>query len=347
MATVRKLAVQHLRSHDAKEVVFSPNVTVITGPNGSGKTTLIEALYVALQGSSFKGSDNDMLQQEQPWWRIDLDFTDEDKRIISYDPSRTTGKKKFVIDTKTSYRLPPKYRYPVVLFEPDDLRLLHGSPSRRRTFIDRFITQLNPYYGTQLRRYERALKQRNNLLKRPASTTDDLFAWNIALSEYGAYVIEQRILFIERINTALNDAYHDIAQSHDTVTVHYSHTFIGDIKQRLISELHARTERDMYLGSTSVGPHRHDVIFQLNNTPALSVASRGEVRTIILALKFLEVDIIEQITGLSPIILLDDVFSELDIARQRSLSDTIRRHQIVITGTHVLSDSESYAHIKL
>ena len=101
------------------------------------------------------------------------------------------------------------------------------------------------------------------------------------------------------------------------------------------------------LGNTSVGPHRHDVIFELNNSPALSVASRGEVRTIVLALKFLEVDIIEQFTGLKPLILLDDVFSELDLERQKSLSDTIRRHQIVITSTHVLSNTKRFKHVKL
>ncbi len=103
----------------------------------------------------------------------------------------------------------------------------------------------------------------------------------------------------------------------------------------------------MLLGSTSIGPHRHDMVFMFNNSPALSVASRGEVRTIILALKFLEVDIIERLTNNKPIILLDDVFSELDLTRQQSLSDTIRLHQIIITSTHVLSDNKKFKHVQL
>jgi DNA replication and repair protein RecF len=347
MAVVKKLSVQNIRSHDSFVTDLSPSVTVITGQNGSGKTTLIESIYVALQGSSFKGSDTDLLRHDQPWWRIDILFDDETKRTIKFDPTRVTRRKQFVIDEKTAYRLTSKYKHPVVLFEPDDLRLLHGSPTRRRQFIDRFISQLNPLYSAALHKYERALKQRNNLLKKPHTTNDELFVWNIALSEYGAYIIEQRTIFIEQINSKLNGAYNDIAESIDTVSVHYSHTSIGDVKQKLLTELDHSSERDIYVGNTSVGPHRHDVIFQFNNSPALSVASRGEVRTIVLALKFLEVAIIEQITNIKPLILLDDVFSELDISRQKALSDTIREHQIIITSTHILSDSKNYHHIKL
>jgi len=344
---VTSLTVQHIRSHHQLTVELSPNVTVITGPNGSGKTTLLEAIYLTLQGTSFKGADSELLQTEQPWWKIDLTFSDDKKRTVKYDPSKPTGRKQFVIDGKTNYRLPQKLKRPIVLFDPDDLRLLNGSPARRRQFIDRFISQLNPLYGSTLHKYERALKQRNNLLKRLSLSSDELFAWDVALSDYGAYIIEQRILFIEQINEHLDAAYNDIAKSDDIVSVHYSHTFIGDIKQKLLGELHAHFERDRLLGNTSVGPHRHDLVFSFNNLPALSTASRGEVRTIVLALKFLEVDIIEKVFGSQPLILLDDVFSELDLTRQRSLSDTIRSHQIIITSTHVLSDSTDFIHVIL
>lgn len=348
MAVVTHLAVQSIRSHPAKLVELSPRVTVITGSNGSGKTTLLEALYIALQGTSFKGSDTEVLRTDSPWWRIDVTFADsEEKRTIKFDPSRTSGRKQFVVENHTYYRLPPKHKYPVVLFEPDDLRLLNGSPSRRRQFIDRFIGQLNPAYSTTLHKYERALKQRNTLLKKPYTTSDDLFAWDIAIAEYGAYIIEQRILFIEKINSRLADAYNEIAHTDDAVSVHYSHTLIGDGKQKILNELQANLSRDRALGATTVGPHRHDVIFKFNQLPALSTASRGENRTIVLALKFLEVEIIETLTGNKPLILLDDVFSELDETRQNALSDTVREHQIVMTSTHVLSNTSQFRHIEL
>lgn len=346
MATVSKLAVYNVRSHHQYEIDLASGVTVITGPNGSGKTTLLESLYIALQGSSFKGSDSDVLQSDKPWWKIDILLDGQEKRTVKFDPSLPTRRKQFIVDTKTTARLAPKNKYPVVLFEPEDLRLLHGSPARRRQFIDRFITQLNPLYGVALRKYERALRQRNNLLKRFNTPTDQLFAWDIALSDHGAYLIEQRIAFIEQINSRLNEAYLDIAHTTDEVAVHYSHTFVGDIKQKLLAELQAHGERDKAVGNTSVGPHRHDVIFQFNNSPALSVASRGEARTIVLALKFLEVDIIEQLSGNKPLILLDDVFSELDLDRQKALSNTIRSHQIVITSTHTLSNGK-FHHVTL
>ena len=151
-------------------------------------------------------------------------------------------------------------------------------------------------------------------------------------AEHGAYIIEQRIAFTEQLNQNLAGLYQEIAGTHDDVSIHYSHTFVGDIKQKLLNELHAHLERDRYLGNTSVGPHRHDVIFEINHSPALSTASRGEARTIVLALKFLEVDIIEQLTGKTPIILLDDVFSELDATRQQLLTSQLKGHQIIITS---------------
>lgn len=332
MTHITSLHVKHIRSHREYSIEFSPEVTIITGINGSGKTSLLEAVYVSLQGSSFRGSDGELLQKESPWWKIDVTLNDQQTRTIKYDPLKTPSRKQFVIDSKTTARIPTKLKHPVVLFDPDDLRLLHGSPTRRRQFIDRFISQLNPLYGPALRKYERAMKQRNNLLKSAYISDDQLFAWNIALAEHGAYVIEQRIAFIEQINQNLAGLYQDIAGTHDEVSIHYSHTFVGDIKQKLLNELHAHAERDRYLGNTSVGPHRHDVIFQINNSPALSTASRGEARTIVLALKFLEVEIIESLTGKQPIILLDDVFSELDANRQKLLTSQLKGHQIIITS---------------
>lgn len=332
MTSIQSLHVKHIRSHREYSIEFSPEVTIITGANGSGKTSLLEAVYISLQGTSFRGSDGDLLQKESPWWKIDVVLNDQQTRTIKYDPAKTPSRKQFVIDSKTTARIPAKLKHPVVLFDPDDLRLLHGSPTRRRQFIDRFISQLNPLYGPALRKYERAMKQRNNLLKSAYISDDQLFAWNIALAEHGAYIIEQRIAFIEQINQNLSGLYQSIAGTHDEVSIHYSHTFVGDIKQKLLNELHAHAERDRYLGNTSVGPHRHDVIFQINTSPALSTASRGEARTIVLALKFLEVDIIERLTGKQPIILLDDVFSELDASRQKLLTSQLKGHQIIITS---------------
>lgn len=347
MSVVTKLSVMNFRSHDKFTLLLSPQTTVITGKNGSGKTSLIEALYIGLQGCSFRSASGDILKKGSTWWKIDIEFDDYSKRTVTFSSGLVSGRKKIIIDNKSMSRMIAKYKFPVVLFEPDDLRLLNGSPERRRQFIDRFISQLDPLYSSNLYKYSRALKQRNNLLKKPSTTDDELFTWNIALSEYGSYIVDKRIAFIEKINNRLNETYNEIAKTNDTVTIHYSNTYIGDIRQKILNDLYSHTVRDKILGFTSTGVHRHDVIFEFNNSPALDVASRGEVRSIVLAMKFLEVDIIEQIIDQKPIILLDDVFSELDIHRQKALSETIKSHQIIITSTNILAESDKFKHVCL
>lgn len=332
MSVITSLRVQHVRAHATRTLQISPTATLITGPNGSGKTSLIEALYIALQGASFKGSDTEVLALEAPWYRIDVTLEDGTVRTVKYDPSRLSGRKQFVIGGKTQYRLTFANKYPVVLFEPEDLRLIHGSPSRRRQFIDHFISQLDSGYGTALRRYERALRQRNNLLKRSQGNSDDMFAWNVSLSEYGAVIIEKRQEFIATLNSQLQSVYASIAGTSDTVTIAYSYNHHGNTSQKLLGDLHSHRERDTLLGYTSAGPHRHDVLFSFNGVPALAVASRGEVRSVVLALKFLEVAIIRNLTGRQPIVLLDDVFSELDKDRQRMLVEQFQFQQTIIAS---------------
>lgn len=327
---ITSLAVENIRAHDSFVHTLSPNVTLVTGPNGGGKTTLLEAIMVALGGKSFKGTDKELLRQGKEWWRIDV-VLDEQQRTVKFNPAHPAKRKTFAMDDKVTARLPAAAVYPTVLFEPEDLRLLGGSPSRRRQFIDRFAAQIEPGYSKIVSRYERALQQRNKLLKM-GGTPDSLFAWNVSLSDYGSQIINARVQLIERLNSGLNTTYETIAQSKDLVSIHYSHTLIDHTQQKLLRELESHYERDRILGVTTVGPHRHDVLFEFNGASAMSVASRGEVRTIVLALKFLEVDIIQQLTGHPPIVLLDDVFSELDERRQTHLTTKFKDHQIIMTS---------------
>lgn len=342
---IRSLAVENIRTHESFRHDLSPNVTLITGSNGSGKTTLLEAIMVALSGKSFKGTDKELLRNTSEWWRIDVELDDQ-TRAVKYNPAVVTKKKQFVIDDKTTARIPAAAVYPIVLFEPEDLRLLHGSPSRRRQFIDRFAAQLYPGYNKILHRYERALQQRNRLLK-AGGTMSDLFAWNVSLSEYGALIIDTRVRLIERLNNGLNATYDMIAQSDDIVSIHYSHTMIDNTQQKMLRELEQQYERDRVLGATTVGPHRHDVLFQFNGSPAISVTSRGEARTVVLALKFLEVDMIQQLIAEPPIVLLDDVFSELDETRQTHLATRFKDHQIIMTSASASASLDGALVIKL
>lgn len=337
MSVITSVRLQNIRTHKEYTIALSPEVTVITGANGSGKTSIIEALYIAFQGSSFKGGDGDVLRRESSWYRIDVLFEDGTIRTVKFDSSRETGRKQFEINDKTNYRLSYQQKLPVVLFEPDDLRLLNGSPTRRRQFLDRLIGQLDPEYGLSIRRYERALKQRNTLLKNMRGGADNLFAWNVSLSKYGAYIISKRLAFVEEIQKKLGDTYRNISQTKDEVSIDYSYTHKISIEQKLLSELDRNIEKDRLLGFTSTGPHRHDVLFGFNSSPATLGASRGEIRTIILALKFIEVAIIESITEKQPLILLDDVFSELDKTRQAALISQFTSHQTVIASVNAVT----------
>jgi DNA replication and repair protein RecF len=345
---IRKLSVTNIRSHIEYELNLGEYTSIITGNNGSGKTSLLEALYLSQRGSSFKGTDQDMLRTDAPWWRISVQQDDMSNRTITYDPSRTTGKKQFVSSQKTkNYRLPVKDKYPVVLFEPEDLRLLSGSPARRRKFIDEFISQIDPTYQTSIRKYERALRQRNNLLKQPSTTNNSLFVWNVMLAEYGSLIIKKRQEAIQYININLTEQYQSIAKKDDNVESEYSYKAEYNQNQQLLKDLEQSVQRDKQLGYTSIGPHRHDVFFLLNNSPAISTASRGEVRTILLALKIQEINQIHALLNKKPLVLLDDIFSELDTDRQANIEAAIKDHQVVMTSTHRINTTNNITHIEL
>lgn len=343
MATISSITLEQFRIHEKHSFALSSDTTIITGKNGSGKTSILEAIYIALQGTSFKASDKDCIRDGSEWFRIQALFDDNSIRSVGYEYNENRRRKQVVIDNTKKSRLTYKDKIPVILFEPNDLRLLHGSPERRRAFIDGFISQINPQYQQTLRKYERALKQRNNLLKNQNVQPDDVFVWDVALSEYGSEIISQREVYIAKINEQLSDIYRDIAQTGDDISLHYSHTYIGSVQQKLMRDLQEGFARDKVLGYTSSGPHRHDVIFRFNMKPALTVASRGEIRTIVIALKLLEAQILELVFSQKPIVLLDDLFSELDSDRQKYLSEAIRSHQIIITTTH-LPDNTSHVH---
>lgn len=326
-----RLTVQNIRVHDTKTLDFVTNPTLITGANGSGKTSLIEAIYIALRGKSFRGSDLAVCRYGTDFYRIMLE-TDIFTYRVQYGMVGTRKTRQFIIDDKKYARLPYKLKYPIVLFEPEDLRIINGSPQRRRQLVDTLIQQYDPHYSSQLSRYERALQQRNKLLKDPSVTRDVLFPWNVLLSDYGAAIIAKRqavaAIFHERI-TAL---YRQIAHNNDSVSIAYSHNDTAT-SQQLLCRYEEEFDYDHVAGTTSVGPHRHDIHIIFNRVPAAQAASRGECRTIVLAMKFIEAEYIEQQSGVPPIILLDDVFGELDEQRQHALLAEFRANQVVMTST--------------
>lgn len=341
-----------MRPHGLFSVTLDPNVTLILGRNGSGKTTLLESLYYLLQGTSFKGRDRDMIALGTNKAHLLLvDTTGTERRASLELLFDEKIKKLFTIEQKNTARLPAKHRQPVVLFEPDELRLLSSSPQRRRQFFDGILCRLYPQYATALSRYQRVLLQRNELLKHQADTSEaiwdaHLFAWDIKFTELADILVRYRHEFIATSNDSLSRLYSGMAGSEHTVTVAYqSNLPAANYAQNLLKQLEQRRHADAMRGFTSIGPHRDDFLVSLDTHPASETASRGEMRTIMLAYKLLEVELQQQTYGTNPLILMDDVFSELDITREQQLMSALKNYQTIITATDLRDELKINASI--
>ena len=327
MQIVEKVELKNFRCHEDFVLPCAESTSLIIGANGSGKTSILEAVYLALRGKSFKGVDREILREGADFYRAEIGLRDFRKVIIRYDGH----KKDFEIDGKRSLRLPKKEHYPVVLFEPDDLYLVASSPLRRRTYFDELFKQMNNNYAIALGKYNKALKQRNDLLKNEEIAADDLFSWNVMCAHYGAEIIAGRLAYLAEINAKMTDVYREIAKNEDECAINYLGEALDE--SAYLNRLEHGFERDRYLGYTGFGVHRDDYEFSFNKKKADGSASRGEIRSIILALKFIEARILEQETGFAPVVLLDDIFSELDEMRQRHLVENFRKYQMIITST--------------
>lgn len=350
--SISEVKVANVRSYQLFDAQLDPHVALILGPNGSGKTTLLEALHVALRGSSFRGRDRDMIAHDARAAEIKVSDTNGLTRKIhlSLGPDEKITKK-FTVEDKTSARLPAKHRLPVVLFEPDELRMLSSSPQRRRQFFDDILARLYPSYATALSRFQRALLQRNELLKQhdamsKSAWENHLFAWDVKFAELASTLVHARAEFSDLSNQHLSRLYSGMANAEHQVTVHYEPVKReSSYQQVLMGRLQQSRALDVLRGFTSEGPHRDDFTVFLDNYPASETASRGEMRTIMLAYKLLEVELQKELTGHLPLILMDDVFSELDITREKSLMHSLQEYQTVITATDLRNELKINAKI--
>lgn len=326
---------QNFRSYTDGSFEFEPGVNIIVGPNASGKTTIIESVQLALQGSSFKASDKELRKSGSPWTRIDIGMQHELRVVKISGKEDGATEKVYDIEGKIYKRLSSAKLYPVVLFEPNHLLLLSGSPELRRNFLDNLITQTSPNYSSILRNYKRVLAQRNALLKRPRRPqAEELFVWNLRLSELAGKIVADRLDIIEKINQNISALYSEISGVPTTVKFTYSSPIpLQTYETSFLSALEKMLDRDIALGFTCRGPHREDVTVHINDKPVSDVASRGEIRTLILVLKMLEAKFIEDANGKRPILLFDDVFSELDGKRRQALVSFLESYQSIITTT--------------
>lgn len=332
---IKSVKLQNFRSHKLYNLKMGDKTTQILGENGWGKTSVLEAIYIALVGRSFRAVDREIIKREAEFYRVELDFTDGEKVVVVYGAAETGGTdagKTFLIRGQKTKRLPKKYKYPVVLFLPDDLHLVSSSPSSRRGYFDKFLGQLSPGYASSLSRYNKALKQRNELLKSENITPDSTFSWDVMLAKYGVEICEARMELVSDINKRLTEVYRGIAKNKDEVSILYE-PYIGKADEsEYLKLLSLDFERDRLTGHTNFGVHKDNFNFKFNGSLADGSASRGEVRSLIIALKFIEAEMLEKRLSKKPVVLLDDVFSELDEARQEALVSNFKENQIILTS---------------
>ncbi len=327
---IKNVGITNFRSHEKYYLDCNKNTTLILGENGCGKTSVLEAIYIALQGKSFRAVDKEIVKRESDFYRIEVDFLDGEKTVVTYE--RKNIRKNFLLKDKKYSRLPKKYKYPVVLFLPEDLHIVSTSPIKRRDFFDRFLVSLDDNYGNILSRYNQALKQRNELLKQENFSKELLFSWDILMAKYGTQIQKRRRELIEEINYKLTDIYRTIAENKDEVKIEYD-SYTGDTDESgYLRLLQMDFERDRLTGHTNFGIHKDDYKFLFNNSLADGSASRGETRSIILALKFFEATKLYETLKKKPVVLLDDVFSELDKKRQKCLVKNFSNHQVILTS---------------
>lgn len=331
---ITDLRLQNFRSFEDASFELSPGVNIIVGPNASGKTNILEAILVLALGHSYRAKDSDLVKFNQPWTRLDGHSETSGQRTVKI-VNKPAAAKSYELDGKTMKRLNLSSSLPVVLFEPNHLQLLGGGPDRRREYLDDLLEQTTAGYGTIRRQYKRTLAQRNRLLKKTARLSEsELFPWNVRLSQLAGRIVRSRSDLTDVINKDITKLYKHLSQTTTKVNVAYDNKWpIETYESQLLKKLDASQADDQLRGFTGYGPHREDLIVSFDGRPAQETASRGEVRTAVLALKVIELKVVGAARDKTPLLLLDDVFSELDGKRRHALTDYLASYQTFITTT--------------
>ena len=348
---VKCLKITNYRNYDNQFVEFYDGINLISGKNGQGKTNLVEAVMLAALTKSPRTShDEDMRKENTDQTNVEVcvehNFGDVTISVTLSDAE----KKHFCINKNAVKKVSDVFGNLVaVYFAPTDLKIVSGGPQERRDFMDTDISQLSGSYYNLILRYEKVLQQRNKLLKfvhDKNMIVDQIEIWNSQLAYLAGLIIKTRKNFIQKLSGPAADALKHISKDADNLSISY----IGvkgetakEIEEEILKSLHNNLERDMELGYTSIGPHRDDVKFELNGRDLKVFASQGQQRSVVLALKIAEMKVFEDELGEKPIFVLDDVFSELDSARQKKMFEMLEGTQVMMTGTSFkFKPSESY-----
>lgn len=332
---IKSLKLKNYRNYNLLDLTFDTRTNILYGDNAQGKTNVLEALYLSGTTKSHKGTkDRDLIQFEHDEAHLE---TIVEKRGMEYqiDMHLKKNSPKGIAINKIPIRKASELFGIIhfVFFSPEDLNIIKEGPSGRRRFIDLELSQLDKIYLSNLSSYNRIINQRNSLLKdiyKQDNLIETLDIWDMQLAEYGTKVIESRRKFIKEINEIIYNIHYKLTGGKENIVLEYESS-IGNMT--LEQALKKNRERDMRLKSTSVGPHRDDLCFMEGSLDIRKFGSQGQQRTAALSLKLSEIELVRMLIRDTPVLLLDDVLSELDKHRQNYLLDSIHDIQTVITCT--------------
>ncbi len=331
---IERLTLQNFRNYTAQEVTFHPGVNVIYGGNAQGKTNLIEALYYFAFGKSFRTTqDKELIRFGEDATHITVTFADRSREQTIDAVVRRDRKKQVRVNGVNLSRLGELVgRLGVVLFYPEELSLVKEGPSHRRRFLDIAISQARPNYYHLLSRYQKTLEQRNTLLKKiklRGYSADTMPVWNEKLAEYGWGLIQYRREYVARLAEYARAVHAEL--SGETLAVSYRSKLESQVD--FLEKLSSNLSKELEQGATLYGPHRDDLDLLINDLDAKVYASQGQQRTCVLSLKIAQADFMGDMLGEYPVLLLDDIMSELDLSRRRFLLEKIRDKQVIVTCT--------------
>ena len=339
---IKSIELKNFRNYDELTLSFNDKVNFIVGNNAQGKTNLLEGIYMSSIGKSFRTSkDSEMIGFGKDFCKIKVTaqknlFLTDVEIIIRNDRGKSV-KVDGVNISKTSDLLENIY---IVIFSPEDLKIVKDEPEKRRRFIDRELCLIKPYYFDCLSNYRKVLLQRNTYLKEKNIEKSVLDIWDTQLSSYGAKIISMRRDFIEKINEISHRLHLNITNGRENLKIEYDPSVnpVGEVKDTeniLYKCLKDSYNNDMRLRTTTKGPHRDDIQFYIDDVNVRSYGSQGQQRTAALSLKLAELDLIKNETGENAVLLLDDVMSELDNSRQEFLIRSLSDIQLFITSTDI------------
>ena len=344
------LALKNFRNYKELGISLNPNINILYGDNAQGKTNILESIYILSNGKSHRA----LKMQELRNWATDKNYfvlkteVNKHSRKFTIEIRLENDSKGFFVNGVKKTKAAELMDFiNVVMFSPEDLTLIKGSPSERRKFLDNHLSQLNPQYLHYLKQYEKVLAQRNNLLKSirgRMATGDSLDIWNEQLWEYGSKIIEKRIAVLKKFSPLIKEIHFKIAEG-EKLDITYLSSIkldnLANIKESFKKMTTSSVNEEIKRGVTLIGPHRDDLGFFINSRSIQKYGSQGQQRTTVLSLKLTELELLNKEKGEYPILLLDDVMSELDLKRRQYLLRFINdKIQTFITTTNLHSFDE-------